>query len=66
MSHVVRAWVAMKTMPMVSVVEETAAAQAKRGHGGYENEFDGILLHNFFRLKCVDILSGAAGFRAFF
>lgn len=65
MPHVVRAWVAMKTMPMVSVVE-AAAAQAKRGHGGYENEFDGILLHNFFRLKCVDILSGAAGFRAFF
>jgi hypothetical protein len=56
----------MKTMPMVAVVVEAAAAQAKQGHGGYENEFDGILLHNFFRLKCVDILSGAAGFRAFF
>ena len=51
MPHVVRAWVAMKTMPMVSVVEETAAAQAKRGHGGGENKFDGILLHNFFSAK---------------
>ena len=51
MPHVVRAGVVMKTM---AVVVEAAAAQAKRGHGGYENEFDGILLHNFFRLKCVD------------
>ena len=51
MPHVVRAWVAMKTMPMVSVVEETAAAQAKRGYGGGENKFDGILLHNFFSAK---------------
>ena len=44
----------MKTMPMVAVVAvvvEAAAAQAKRGHGGYENEFDGILLHNFFSVK---------------
>ncbi len=64
--HVVRAWVAMKTIPMVAVVVEAAAAQTKRSQGGYENEFDGILLHNFFRLKCVEILSGAAGFRAFF
>ena len=55
----------MKTMPMVAEVVEAAAAQAKRGHGGYENEFDGILLHNFLRLKRVDI-SGAAGFRTFF
>ena len=66
MPHMVRAGVVMKTMPMVAEVVEAAAAQAKRGHGGYENEFDGILLHNFFRLKCVDILSGAAGFRTFF
>ena len=51
MPHVVRAGVVMKTMPMVAVVVETAAAQAKRGHGGYENEFDGILLHNFFSVK---------------
>ena len=51
MPHVVRAWVAMKTIPMVSVVVVVAAAQAKRGHGGYENEFDGILLHNFFSVK---------------
>ena len=51
MPHVVRAWVAMKTMPMVAVVVETAAAQAKRSQGGYENEFDGILLHNFFSVK---------------
>ena len=65
MPHVVRAGVVMKTMPMVAEVMETAAAQAKRGHGGYENEFDGILLHNFLRLKHVDI-SGAAGFRTFF
>ena len=48
MPHVVRAWVAMKTMPMVAVMVEAAAAQTKRGHGGYENEFDDILLHNFF------------------
>lgn len=51
MPHVVRAWVAMKTMPMVAVVEEAAAAQTKRSQGGYENEFDGILLHNFFSVK---------------
>ena len=66
MPHVVRAGVVMKTMPIVAKVVEAAAAQAKRSHGGGENKFDGILLHNFFRLKCVDILSGAAGFRAFF
>ena len=46
--HVMRAGVVMKTM---AVVVEAAAAQAKRGHGGYENEFDGILLHNFFSVK---------------
>ena len=56
--------VVMKTMPMVAEVMEAAAAQAKRGYGGGENEFDDILLHNFYRLKCVDI-SGASGFRAF-
>ena len=43
--------VVMKTMPMVAVVVETATAQAKCGHGGGENEFDGILLHNFFSVK---------------
>ena len=41
----------MKTMPIMAEVVEAAAAQAKRGHGGYENEFDGILLHNFFSVK---------------
>ena len=41
----------MKTMPMVAVVVEAAAAQAKRGHGSGENKFDGILLHNFFSVK---------------
>ena len=51
MPHVVRAGVVMKTMPMVAVVVEAAAAQAKRGHGGGENKFDGILLHNFFSVK---------------
>lgn len=65
MPHVMPTAVVMKTMPMVSEVVEAAAAQAKRGHGGGENEFDGILLHNFLRLKRVDI-SGAAGFRTFF
>ena len=43
--------VVMKTMPMVAVVVEAAAAQAKRGHGSGENKFDGILLHNFFSVK---------------
>ncbi len=33
MPHVVRAWVAMKTMPMVAVVVVAAAAQAKRSQG---------------------------------
>ena len=65
MPHVVPTAVVMKTMPMVAVVVETATAQAKCSHGGGENEFDGILLHNFLRLKRVDI-SGAAGFRTFF
>ncbi len=51
MPHVVRAGVVMKTMPMVAVVVETATAQAKCGHGGGENKFDGILLHNFFSVK---------------
>ena len=37
MPLVVRAGVVMETMPMVAEVMEAAAAQAKRGHSGYEN-----------------------------
>ena len=36
------------SVPMVAEMVETAAAQAKGCHGGYENEFDGITLHILF------------------
>ena len=47
-SHMGWAGIGMKTVPMVAEVVEAATAQAKRGQCGYENEFDGILLHKLF------------------